>query len=68
MKILTMSNGKSYKVMDDTEVILFKDLDEVEELSFRKWTRDNPTAEMKSIYHPACQDEWFKMQEENHAV
>lgn len=42
---------------------LFRDLDEAEEASFRKWARDNyrAFADIKGVWHPIVQDECRKI-------
>ena len=42
--------------------MLFRDLNEMEEESFRQWARENdpPSLERWEVYHPVCRDEWVK--------
>ena len=45
--------------------VLFRDLSDKEEEIFRRWARDNyeKYSPIKGIWHPVCQDECKKMNE-----
>ena len=58
---------RSYRVHPDTSLCMFEELNSAEEEECRLWVRKTPVVHnyrLKTVYHPAVQDEIIKMQEE----
>lgn len=60
MKIIVIGS-KKFRVHRDTCSMMFKELSDEEEESYRFWAKENPSNDPSPIHHPAVQDEHYKM-------
>ena len=52
-----------FRVLNDTQASLFRDLTPAEEPEYLDWARRHPDTEIRSIYHPVIQNELFLIRE-----